>query len=369
MRVRLICGENINHWILGKFAIKLEFELRKLGHDVDISDTPDLSADINHYIIYLHYKSIQTNSINTLMITHVDNLEKLYLLRDALKLVEMGICMSSETRNLLINSGLPSQKLNFIVPAHDEVMKRKKIIIGLTCRVYADGRKREYFIKAISNVIDNTLFSFKIMGSGWDEYVEFLIQKGFEVQYHNTFDYKIYTEIIPSLDYYLYMGMDEGQMGCIDALAAGVKTIVTRQGYHLNLLEGITHAFETKDELINIFKTIENDAIKKRDAVKYWTWPFYAEKHLELWNYLIEVKQKRNIIIQPKNYTDGVFSIVDSPIAELNFIQKATIYVAFKKKSFAQLCHIYISLIVNSVRRNGIFFTFKRICHFLFKKF
>jgi len=56
----------------------------------------------------------------------------------------------------------------------------------------------------------------------------------FEVEYHENFDYEVYKELIPTLDYYLYVGKDEGQMGFIDALAAGIPTIVTPQGFHLD---------------------------------------------------------------------------------------------------------------------------------------
>ena len=162
--------------------------------------------------------------------------------------------------------------------------------------------------------------------------------------------------------------MDEGQMGCIDALAAGVKTIVTRQGYHLNMLEGISHIYETENELISILKKIENDSLKKINVVKYWTWPFYAEKHLELWKHLIAVKENRKSIIQPKSYTDGIFSIDDTPNSKLNIINKVKIYTSFKIKSYLQLCHIYRDLVIKSIKKNGLFYTLKRICNFLFTK-
>ena len=52
------------------------------------------------------------------------------------------------------------------------------------------------------------------------------------------------------------MGMDEGQMGVLDAHAAGVKTIVTSQGYHLDLKNSVTYPFEKFDSLLDIFLII-----------------------------------------------------------------------------------------------------------------
>ena len=45
-------------------------------------------------------------------------------------------------------------------------------------------------------------------------------------------------------------------MPFLDALAAGVETIVTRQGFHLDIEDGITHGFLTGPELIEIFREL-----------------------------------------------------------------------------------------------------------------
>jgi hypothetical protein len=355
MRVRIVCGEPVHQWILGKFAIKLEYYLKEMGVDVDISDTPDPLADVNHYIIYIQYKGIASNGINTLMITHIDNSQKLSLLKKQLNTVEMGICMSGDTRDFLINNDLPANKLNFISPAHDEIISPRKRVIGVTCRVQDDGRKREFLLKDIGNAIDNKLFCFKIMGDGWDMYVDFLRNNGFDVEYHDAFNYQLYTELIPTFDYYLYMGMDEGQMGCIDAIAAGVDAIVTHQGYHIEMLEGIKYTFKTKQELIDIFKLIQTGLKQKIDVVKYWTWPFYAEKHLELWKYLIAIKNNTVLTVQPKDYVDGIFSIGgSSTVFKTNASQKVKSNLQLKLN---YLSHTYLSskkTVQNLLKTKGI---------------
>ena len=55
---------------------------------------------------------------------------------------------------------------------------------------------------------------------------------------------------------YFFFGMDEGSMGFLDALAAGVQTIVTPQGFHLDAKGGITYSGETVSDFVEIFNEI-----------------------------------------------------------------------------------------------------------------
>ncbi len=64
---------------------------------------------------------------------------------------------------------------------------------------------------------------------------------------------------MPTLDYYVYFGHDEGSMGFVDAIAAGVETIVTPQGYHLDVEDGITHPIDTLDDLALTLRRIVED--------------------------------------------------------------------------------------------------------------
>ncbi len=307
MRVRIVSYEDVNAWILGKFARKLNEELLKLGVNVDISNKPDLSADINHHIIYLGYDEKHAHN-DTLMITHIDDIRKLNLLKRQIKVARAGICMSRSVMNELVSEGLDSNKLAFITPAHDEVMKPKKIVIGITSKVQPDGCKREGLVEQLFNHISPEIFSLSIMGAGWDKIVQTIRKRGFTVVYHNEFDYEKYVDLVPTFDYYLYTGQDEGSMGFIDALAAGVKTVVTPQGYHLDAPDGIVHSFNELDELIIIFARIEAEKRSLMHAVSTWTWKDYALKHLELWDYLLQTPpgQVRS------RYIDGVNSLTGS---------------------------------------------------------
>lgn len=334
MRVRIVSYEDVNAWILGKFARKLNEELIKLGVDSDIGDIPDQNADINHHIIYLGYDSSKGNQKDSLMVTHIDDYRKLNLLKKQLNTAGVGICMSRPLMNELITGGVPTEKLCYINPAHDGIIPVKPYTIGITSQVKPDGCKREHLLAELSEHISPQLFNFKIMGSGWEAVNDVLIKRGFHITYYPDFNYDEYIKLIPSLDYYLYTGQDEGSMGYIDALAAGVKTIVTPQGYHLDAENGITYPFNTLPELINVFNSIAHERILLVDSVSTWTWRDYAIKHLEVWNYLNDPKQGNSI----SAYVDGLNSLLNISSPEQTrskLLYKVNLYQgAFKRTMY-----------------------------------
>lgn len=346
MRVRIVCYEDLDLWILGKFAKKLAAELNQLGVSADIAKTPDSSADINHHIIYWDYDG-KMSSVDTVMITHIDTVPKVWQLKRQLEVAQMGICMSSGTVKQLINSGLPRERLCYVLPAHDGVIAPKKTIIGMTCKVHYDGRKREKLLVQLASEIDPVDFEFRIMGEGWEPVVASMRDKGFSVEYYPEFDYQKYCTLIPSFDYYLYTGKDEGQMGFVDALAAGVPTIVTEQGYHLDAPGGIVHPFDTLQDLVKIFHGIADKKLRLRESVSTWTWPDYARKHLLIWQYLLSGRNTDFFKDNSSCYKDGLASVADespSPTlterVKIKFeLYKSTIYIYYhwKMNNFSKI--------------------------------
>jgi len=292
MKVRIVCYENLDGWILGKFATKLNSALQSIGIDSDIGNTPDNTADINHHIIYLDFS--RRSTLDTVMVTHVDFVNKLKLLRDKVDAFEMAICMSSDTMQKLIGFGLPKEKVNYVNPAHDETHKAKKLSVGIFSNVYEDHRKNENIIVDLSKKIDPTIFSYTIMGSGWEGIRKQLSSLNFDVSYYSKFDKDLYNKLIYEIDYLLYVGNDEGSMSVLDALAAGKSTIVSKQGFHLDLNDGIEHFFNSLSELEIIFLDIEKKIKKRTAAVFAWTWKDYALEHIYLWNQILNKNQLRN---------------------------------------------------------------------------
>ena len=113
---------------------------------------------------------------------------------------------------------------------------------------------------------------------------------------------------ITSLDNYLFCGFDEGSMGYLDALRAGIGTIVTPQGYHLDVKDGITYACRTIPDFIDILLKLQNDRKKIVRSVEDWTWKNFADKHIEVWNYLLG--NEENIYKNQHMYEDGIFSVM-----------------------------------------------------------
>ncbi len=286
MKVRIICKENVHSWILGKFALKMQSCLKELGVNCEIGTEPDETADINHNIIYYEYDG-RSEGVNTMMITHIDEFGKLQMIRDSLKTSSMGICMSNQMMHWLGSMGVDKTKLSYVDPAHDGCALIKKYVIGIASRVYSDGRKREYFFERFAKDLDPRIFEFKFMGAGWEKQVEILKDNGFSVAYFNEFVRKEYYKFIQSLDYYLYTGTDEGQMGFVDAAAAGVPSIVTPQGYHLDAPEALTYPFWEYDDLVKILLDLQTKKLKLINSVETWTWMDYTKKHLEIWKYLL----------------------------------------------------------------------------------
>jgi hypothetical protein len=317
MRVRIISYEDVNGWILGKFARRLQEHLSLQGALVDIADSPDASADINHHIIYLGYDGRKTTT-ETLMITHVDTDWKIEMVRKQMVNAEMGICMSADTHRKLVRAGIPRHKLCYVNPAHDHAFRPRKTLIGLTTRVYLNGCKREQMLLQLADRISAEQFRFFIMGSGWAPIVDALRQRGIEVDYYDDFDNRVYGEMLPRLDYYLYLGQDEGSMGFVDALCAGVATIVTPQGFHLDASDGIAYSFNDLEELVNVFNEISEHKNRLPQAVEAWTWPEYARKHLAIWDYLLRKKNSTFILREQKRELKSLSVVRYETLSNLN---------------------------------------------------
>lgn len=306
--VRLICNDQ--GWILSKFAHKMKEQLELRGIRAEIAECIDLTADINHHIPYHQYRPVRECN-DTLMITHVDSLQKLTLLKKQLQVAKMGICMSRDTMKTLVSYGVPREKLCYINPAQDGMIKPKKYIVGITHRNYemVDNRKRIHALVDIGGQLDPDYFHFKIMGAGWDKIVKQMRCMGFEIDYYADFDYDVYVRMIQTLDYYLFWGFDEGSMGYLDALAAGVETIVTPQGYHLDIRNGIDYPCRIVQDFIDVLSELQNKRKRKAASVEGLTWEHYVEKHLEVWHYLLG---NDDAILKNKHlYEDGIFSVLN----------------------------------------------------------
>jgi len=288
-------------WILDKMATRLTEHLPNWNVEAEIAYSPLPTVDVNHWMLYSDLEG-KLYSKNTLAITHVDRPAKLHVLKQRLKKVDMGICMSRMTLEELVLCGIPREKLCFISPAHDGEMTPRRIVIGVTTQIRPDGAKREDVLIKMAHTIRLNAFHFEIVGPRWEKVIPHLEAAGATVGYwpgaygeDNSEHLRVVHERLLTFDYYLYMGWDEGSMGTLDALAAGIPTIITPQGFHLDINDGITHAFEDSADLCRILQNIVDGRQKRVDSVSELTWDRYAQFHALAWSALRNDPVNKNI--------------------------------------------------------------------------
>jgi hypothetical protein len=260
--------------ILTKYAKEMERALLDLGQDVEISAKPK-KADINHHINYASY--VPSGGKDTTMITHITNdmqteEEKIQKIKSSLK-TSTGICFSQGMKDKLVKVGCPKEKLEVVLPAHDELEVRPRII-AICTNLYPDGRKREeMFTKLIHSLGDQKKYTFRIMGKGWMKVLDPLVKEGVQVQLVGEFSGDFYRELLNTSDYLLYTGAEDAlAQSIIDAKHCHVKVIAPPQeDIKIDL------PFNNQKELNKIFE----DMIV--NPVEDWTWENYCKNHIKIW--------------------------------------------------------------------------------------
>lgn len=292
-KVGLVLKPANKSWIIEKIACRLKEHLPEFGFEVEVAELPLEDVDVNHHMSWA-FANMHSKVPSTMFITHLDDIYKLRQVKTELeRYVDIGICMSSDAVRQLRTFDVPSEALCFIPPAHDCLVEQQRIVIGITTRVYPDGRKREDLLVRLAGDIRLDAFEFKIFGKGWEKVIARLEESGAKVVYFRETedflrDYEAILKEIPTFDYYLYLGMDEGSLGTLDALAAGVKTIITPQGFHLDLPHGITHPVVEYRDVLEVFSSLANERSSRIEGVSNLNWREYARRHSIVWRQLIE---------------------------------------------------------------------------------
>jgi hypothetical protein len=271
----------------------------------------DRSADLNHWTHFmgawnaLKVQHPQAGHVSTFWVTHVDDYFKLKMVQELCEAGYYAICLSSETMNMLAREGVQAQRVTYVVPAGDDVGPLPPIKIGLASRCYPDGRKNEKWLLKLCADSDIRHFEFHIWGAGWEEVVAAMTQRGAKVVVDSgtkdsRADYQRLLAGLQSCDYSIYLGWDEGALGTIDAIKLGVKTIVSRQGFHTDLAFAIDHLFGSYEELRSILRELAGRRAAREKAVKLTTWEAYSRSHQEIWSCLLNGK-----CLPPNPYNPG----------------------------------------------------------------
>lgn len=280
MKIHIVNYEEgiVKNGILTKYAKNMERELQDLKYDVTVSNKPDPKADINHHINYIAAQPCPTK--NTTMVTHFTSdmqamTEKLDMMRKFL-INGTGICFSQGIKDYLMKQGMPKDKLEVVLPAHDGMIRRPKLI-AIAFKIYPDGRKREeMFEKMFLALKDKKKFIFRIVGPGWRPLLDRLTKKGIQVQWTHKFNLDLYEQLLNTSDYLLYTGGEDAAAQClIDAKNAGLRIIAPKQ----DDIE-VEIPFDTQKELNKIFTDMEINPVED------WTWENYTKQHVKIWKKL-----------------------------------------------------------------------------------
>jgi glycosyltransferase involved in cell wall biosynthesis len=345
MKCNIVLHPYCRGWILEKIALRLNDGLLALGIDSSVSDKFDPDADINHFAVF-HYVEGSRASKNTMFITHVDDALKLRMIKDSLNIVDLGICMSRMTLKSLVAQGIPNDALCFISPAHDGGIRPRRIRVGITSNLPPDGRKRESLLVRLAMETDLSDLHFEVFGKGWSKVAEQLRAGGATVAVHEgTADYAAdYAEVcrsVPDFDYYLYTGLDEGALGTLDALAAGIPTITTPQGFHADIPGGVTYPFWNYDELRETIELIVSRRRRRIRAVANLTWTQYAGRHLQVWQALLDGRKQELPQILGQEESKNVSQLGTYPSDTL--IQRAQSYAKLSNRYRWRMLKTYYS--------------------------
>lgn len=268
----------VQNGILTKYARSMERELIDLGYKVTVQNTPDCNADINHHINYIAARPCPT--LNTTMVTHFTSdmyelEDKLDKMREFLKRGGIGICFSDGIVDYLVKQGMNREQLRTVLPAHDSLERRPRIIM-IAFKIYPDGRKREeMFVKMFKSLKkkDKKKFIFRIFGVGWKPLLEKLAKQGIQVQWTDQFNLEQYHSTLNTSDYLLYTGGEDAAAQClIDAKNAALRIIAPKQ----TDIE-VEYPWETQAELNEIFRKLTENPVED------WTWENYTKQHVAIW--------------------------------------------------------------------------------------
>ena len=311
--INIIQPEWDGGWIMTKFCDSINCELKKMGYNSKVSHKFDKHADINHYFYpdkVCYTRKYRVNKRTTYMIAHIDTYVKLRDVIRASRKGAVGICMSRETMNMLISSGVSRDKLCYINPPQDGMIKPRKLLLGfLNCVGTEDLQEITYF-ESICGCIDANVFGFVFAGSGWDKVTRIVKEKGFDVDYIQGEDHQAYYKMFDRIDYYCNFGHDECELGFLDAVSGGIKTIVTPHGYYTDTDAEITYPVNNLDDIIRVLKSIEEDRKKYVKFSQMYTWENYAKKHLEIWKYLCRSEDLGKLLLSQAQYDDGLYSLL-----------------------------------------------------------
>jgi hypothetical protein len=270
---------------------RLAAELPSFGVEVTTAPRASPAAAVNHYL-GAQRPDAPAQGLSTAVMPAGSACEDCAAALELARSFDGVVCLTGADAAVLAREGGDPVRVCWATPGHDAATESRRIVIGLTTRLRRDGAKRENVLLEAIGPLTLEDFRFRIIGQGWEPVIPRLEALGAQVDYFGgtqdvDADYNVNLEWVPTFDYYMYLGCDEGSMGFYDALAAGVGTIVTPQGYHLDAGIGIDHEFFTARELRAILFSLGEERRRRIACVRHLTWAAFAERHAAFWRGLL----------------------------------------------------------------------------------
>jgi glycosyltransferase involved in cell wall biosynthesis len=298
MKVNIVTEGN---WIKKFWSDKI-IEYNKTEIEYTLSLTPTNDTDINFYICYNTYLPFsKSNALDIGYVTHIhENNPKSHSKDigydfDKFKELDGWIHQSLRSYDQFLVMGYPPKR-NFNLTSPVETHKFKPTIsIGIFQNGEVAG-KGLYFMEAfIDSPVNLENFKFIFCGRGWDLVTTKLKEKNirYEVytytpeQYHNVEHKVLYEKInyllVPSL-------WEGGPVAPLEAMSCGVPIISSDVGFMPEF--GPEYQFQAGDlgKLKRIFKTIEDNHLRRRNKVIPHTYKDYNEKLLKIFKQIKELK-------------------------------------------------------------------------------
>ena len=342
MKVDIILHESNKGWIIEKMANRLATNLLSLGTESRILGEPSFESDITHWMHYLNVPlDLKVSSINTMTVTHVDEIDKLEKLKFLIELGVYPIFLSNEHALEISNLLKMPTKFDKALPGSDlAVFQKIKFIINSNS--YPDNRKNEdYLIRLARDLnLNKTIFIF--CGKRWDKIGDNLSEAGAEVLIYskemgNYPNYESMNQITKDSDVFIYMGFDEGSMGALDAYLLNKKLIISDQGFHKEMSGRDIFLFKSYNEFKELIEIAITDHLTWQNEKLRWGWMEYAKSHLDIWNGLISSNNLLDLSLIKPQSSSKVARICRALVLSMNYNNHALLIRSVKRLRFRKL--------------------------------
>ncbi len=294
--IEVILSSDNRGWVIEKFAYKLVEFASDVGYQIKILEKPSGNSKVIHWMHYLNVdlSEFSENSVNTVLVTHVDESWKFTRLK---KLIEIGfypIYLSFEQARFVEHRLGRSNNSFYVRPGTDvsgSFVGTEMVTISIASHVYPDGRKNEKFLWKLAKGRDFSSYHFILIGKRWERTAEILKKSNATVSHYskdqgNYPSYESINAIIQSSDLFLYLGFDEGSLGALDAYLLGTKLLVSNQGFHREFIVDPINLFDDYSMFQKHFNQITDNILKYKSDKNSWGWKSFANSHVKIWDYL-----------------------------------------------------------------------------------